>query len=148
LTIPLWLIISFTITVLVTGFALWKGGPPERLTGAFLFISAQITFLVADRRWMDVQFAVMCIDIFAFALFVFLALFADRWWTLWSAGLQGLGVVIHLAFWAQHKVISLVYSTALNLIGYAIFLTLVIGTISRIRRRRGSAGRLDGPKPA
>ncbi|NBB14550.1 hypothetical protein GVN21_04145 [Caulobacter sp. SLTY] len=135
MTIPLWLIVSFGIAVLVNGFAVWKGGPPERLTGIFLFVSAQITFLVADRRWMDVQFAVMCIDILAFGLFVALALFADRWWTLWTAGLQGLGVVIHLAFWAQQKVISLVYATALNLIGYAIFLTLVIGTIAHIRRK-------------
>ncbi|MBX3479042.1 MAG: hypothetical protein KF842_01435 [Caulobacter sp.] len=136
MSIPVWFAVSFSVTALATGFAVWKGGPPERATGVFLFLATQATFLIADRRWIDVQFAVLALDVAALILLGALALFADRWWPMWTAGLQGLAVIIHLAFWMQHKVISLVYSIALNIIGYAVLLTLVIGTVSYIRRRK------------
>ncbi|MDB5468716.1 MAG: hypothetical protein JWR84_276 [Caulobacter sp.] len=133
---PLWLIISFSITAAVTGLAVLKGGPPERLCGAFLFVACQVTYLIPDRRWIDVQFAVMILDVFVLLVFVALALRADRWWPLWMSGLQGLAVIIHLAFWAQHRVISLTYSIALNIIGYAVLIPLLLGTLAYMQRRR------------
>lgn len=133
---PSWIILNFGFTFLVTGFAAWKGGPPERVAAWFLLIATILTFILPDRRWMDVQFAIMWLDILAFGLFVGLALFADRWWPLWTAGFQGICVIIHLAFWAQNKVMSLAYMTGLNIIGYAVLVTLGLGTIAHMRRQR------------
>ena len=135
-SLPLWFIANFATAFLVCGFAMWRGGPPERLAGLFLLVANVLTFILPDRRWNDVQFNVMWLDIVAFLLFIALALLADRWWTLWLAGLQGLCVMLHLAFWAQMKITSLVYSTGLNIIGYAVFATLLTGTISYVRRER------------
>lgn len=139
--IPLWKMIAFSFTTGVVLFALWKGGPPERAVAVLLFIGTRITPLIPDRRWIDVQTAMLLVDIAAFVLLTGLALWVDRWWLMWTAGLQGLAVVVHLAFWAQQKVISLVYITALNMLGYAVFVTLLIGTVTYMqRRRRLSAG--------
>ncbi len=144
MNIAIWQIISFSVTFAVSGLALFRGGIPERFVGGFLLVGSIVTYLIADRRWMDVQFAIMWLDIAGFLVLCAVALLADRWWPLWAAGLQGLCVAIHLAFWAQHRVISLTYMTALNIIGYAVFLALAAGTVAHMRRRRlTSAG--QGP---
>jgi hypothetical protein len=135
-SLPLWFIANFGTAFLVCGFAMWRGGGPERVAGLFLLTANILTFILPDRRWNDVQFNVMWLDIIAFGLFIVLALLADRWWTMWLAGFQGLCVLLHLAFWAQMKITSLVYSTGLNIIGYAVFATLLIGTIAHVRRQR------------
>lgn len=136
--LPLWFIFNFGIAFLVCGFAMWRGGKPERLAGALFLAFSIVTFLLPDRRWMDVQYAVMWLDIVFWLVLVALALFADRWWTLWMAGLQGVGVLLHLAFWAQMKVTSLAYSVGLNLVGHTLLVAILIGTVSYIRRQNRS----------
>lgn len=133
--LPLWFIINFGAAFLVTGFAMWRGGRPERFAGALFLLVTIVTFLLPDRRWMDVQYAVMWLDIGYWLTLVGLALIADRWWTLWMAGLQGVGVLLHLAFWAQMKITSLAYSIGLNLVGHTLLVALLIGTISYMRRQ-------------
>jgi hypothetical protein len=139
-SLPLWFIFNFSITFLVTGFAMWRGGGPERLAGLFLLVATITTFLLPDRRWTDVQFGMMWLDIFSFVVLILLALFADRWWTLFAAGVQGLSVMLHLAFWAQMKITSFVYATGLNIVGHLLLVTLLVGTTSYVlRQRRGTA---------
>ncbi|MDO9338719.1 MAG: hypothetical protein Q7T61_20195 [Caulobacter sp.] len=139
MSIPLWFIFNFGATFLVTGFAMWRGGGPERVVGLLLLGITITTFLLPDRRWMDVQYGVMWLDIAFFASLVVLALLADRWWTLIIAALQGVCVLLHLAFWAQMKITSLVYSVGLNLIGHMLLITLLVGTISHMLRKRREA---------
>lgn len=136
--LPLWFIANFSIAFLVTGFAMWRGGRPERFAGALFLAITIATFLLPDRRWMDVQYAIMWLDIGYWVILVGLALIADRWWTLWMAGLQGVGVLLHLAFWAQMQITSLAYSIGLNLVGYTLLTSLLIGTVSYIRRQNRS----------
>lgn len=133
--LPLWFIVNFSLAFLVCGFAMWRGGGPERLAGALFLAISIVTFLLPDRRWMDVQYTIMWLDIAYWLILVGLALLADRWWTLWMAGFQGVGVLLHLAFWAQMKITSLAYSIGLNVVGYALMVAILIGTISYIRRQ-------------
>lgn len=141
--LPLWFIINFSLAFLVCGFAMWRGGRPERFAGALFLAISIITFLLPDRRWMDVQYTIMWLDIGYWLVLVGLALVADRWWTLWMAGLQGVGVLLHLAFWAQMKITSLAYSTGLNMVGYTLMIPLLVGTITYMRRQ----GRLELTTP-
>lgn len=134
--LPLWFVANFGTAFLVCGYAMLRGGGPEKLVGIFLLGANILTFVIPDRRWNDVQFGVMALDIVAFVLFVALAMVVDRWWTLFLAGFQGLCVLLHLAFWAQMRITSFVYSTGLNLIGYAVFATLLAGTVAHARRLR------------
>ncbi len=135
MSLPLWFIFNFGVTFLVTGFAMWKGGRPERFAGLFMLVTTIAAFLLPDRRWSDVQFAVMWLDTFQFVVFVGLALYADRWWPMFSAAVQGICVLLHLAFWAQMKITSFVYMTGLNIVGHILLLTLLIGTVSYLRRQ-------------
>lgn len=136
MSLPLWFIFNFGVTFLVTGFAMWKGGQPERVAGLFILVTTILTFLLPDRRWNDVQHAVMWLDITCFVVLVSFALFADRWWPLFTAAAQGLTVLLHLAFWAQMKITSYVYMTGLNIVGHVLMLTLLCGTISYVLRQR------------
>lgn len=134
--LPIWFIFNFGVAFLVTGYAMWQGGRPERFAGALFLAVTIVTFILPDRRWIDVQYAVMWLDIAYWVILVGLALVADRWWTLWMAGFQGLCVLLHLAFWAQMKITSFVYSTGLNIVGHMLLITLLIGTITYMRRQR------------
>lgn len=136
MALPLWFIFNFSVTFLVTGLAMWKGGRPERFAGLFILATTIATFLLPDRRWSDVQFAVLWLDSFQFLVYVILALTADRWWPLFAAAVQGLSVLLHLAFWAQMKITSYVYMTGLNIVGHMLLLTLLCGTISYVLRKR------------
>ncbi len=138
MSLPLWFIFNFGVTFLVTGFAMWKGGRPEQGAGLFILLATIVTFLLPDRRWSDVQFGIMWLDIFSFAVLLTLALLADRWWPMFAAGVQGLSVLLHLAFWAQMKVTSYVYMTGLNIIGHMLLLTLLVGTVSHVLRQQRS----------
>jgi hypothetical protein len=135
-SLPLWFIFNFGITFLVTGFAMWKGGRTEQLAGLFILVATILTFLLPDRRWNDVQFGMMWMDIISFVILIGFALFADRWWTLFAAAVQGLSVLLHLAFWAQMKITSYVYMTGVNIVGHMLLLTLLCGTISYVLRKR------------
>jgi hypothetical protein len=128
--------IGLAFTALVSLGAIWKGGPPERLAGVAMLAATLISTQLADQRWIEPQWALMAIDVFMLALLVALALFADRWWPLWAAALQLLAFVIHLAFAAQERVISLAYMIALNVIGYTVIIALGAGTVAHMERRR------------
>lgn len=138
MSLPLWFIFNFSVMFLVTGLAMWKGGRTEQAAGAFIFLATITTFILPDRRWGDVQFGMMWMDIISFLILVVFALRADRWWTMFAAAVQGLSVLLHLAFWAQMEITSYVYMTGLNIVGHLLLLTLLSGTISYIlRQRRG-----------
>lgn len=140
MSLPLWFIFNFSVTFLVTGFAMWRGGGPERVVGLLVLVCTILTFVLPDRRWNDVQYSMMFLDIVFFLVLIGLALLADRWWTLFAAAVQGLAVMLHLAFWAQMKITSLVYTTGINIVGHMLLLTILVGTISHVRREgRGAA---------
>lgn len=136
MSLPLWFIFNFSVTFLVTGLAMWKGGRPERFAGLFILVTTIATFLLPDRRWADVQFSVLWLDSFQFVVYVILALTADRWWPLFAAAVQGLSVLLHLAFWAQMKITSYVYMTGLNIVGHLLLISLLCGTIAYMLREK------------
>jgi len=127
-------IIGFAFAAAVCLTAVLKGGWPEKVTGVLFMVGTLVSSQSADYRWIEPQYAIMVIDGTMFLYLVGLSLLADRWWPLFAAGFQLLGLVIHLAFAAQERVISLAYMTALIGIGYAVFAALGVGAISHWRR--------------
>ena len=141
--IPYWRIIAFSFVLIVTVGAMWKGGRPEKLAGLVMLGAVTLSSVSSDYRWLNVQYKILLIDTVMMAFLVFLALRADRWWPLFGAGFEGMGLLIHLAFAAQHKVMSIVYVTALNLIGYMVIATLAAGTLAHMARRRRARKEVD-----
>ncbi len=71
---------SFFLTV---GFSFLKGGAPERSAAAVLFFGLFATIYMQGpiaARFMDFDFGVFVVDSAMLALFIFLALFAERFW--------------------------------------------------------------------
>jgi hypothetical protein len=134
----LWRLAPFAFVLVVTIGALWKGGRPERLAGAVMLAAALLSALTPDRRWIEVQYFTLGIDATMMVFLVALALTTDRWWPSFAAGFEGLGLLIHLAFAAQPKVMSVVYVTGLNIVGWLVFASLGLGVLAVIGRRRAA----------
>src|SRR5204863_224878 len=69
--------------VLVCGFALWKGGWPERITALTSLIASRASALAENlTNWVDPQWGVFGIDAAFFALLLIMALRTNRTWLL------------------------------------------------------------------
>ncbi|HEY3696899.1 hypothetical protein [Phenylobacterium sp.] len=124
----------------ISGYALWRGGPPERLAAAANLAAWLITLLVQNRRdWFDAQWGILSVDIVFLGVLVWLALTRNGAWLLFAAAFQLLGVVTHLAIVADAKVRSLAYLRSLTIWSYLILAALGVGTLLADRRRRRTA---------
>jgi hypothetical protein len=136
LDVPLWRFIAYGFVLLVTLSAIWKGGPPERIAGVVMLSAVMLSSISSDYRWISVQYRILLIDGTMMLLLLILALRSDRWWPSFATGFQGLGLLIHLAFALQQKAMSVVYVTALNIIGYLVIASLGVGVIAHVMRQR------------
>lgn len=81
--------------VIVGGWALWRGGPPERRGAAIMLLSWFITPLVDNHH--GFRYGMMLVDALTDAGYVVLSLRWRRVWTLLIAAFQLNGVLTHFA---------------------------------------------------
>jgi hypothetical protein len=132
----------WTLLALGSLYTFWRGGAPERVGMAILVIGSILSTLslrAMPVRFHDVEMGVFIVDIVALLLFVGLALAADRYWPLWVAGLQLVGVASHVLRLADADVIPWAYAITQSLWGYPILLAMVIGA-ARHRKRLTTLG--------
>jgi hypothetical protein len=127
-----------------SAYALWKGGPPERLgisiAIAASFLSALVVSHDVQVRYQGVETGLFLVDLAALAAFAALALWADRFWPLWITGIHLVGVATHTAKLLSPDVVPRVYSWVQGLWAYPILLLIVIGAARhRIRVARFGA---------
>ena len=111
------------------GFALWRGGRPERVAaGACLvaWVATRLAYNYGDR--IDTQWGILAVDIGFLAVLIWLALTTDRLWLLFAAAFQLLGVAIHLAITLDRAIRAVAYIQALIIWSYLVLLSLAIGT--------------------
>src|SRR5690606_5524524 len=119
-------LIGLTVTVFVCGYALIRGGPDERLTGAVLLVAYLAAPYLQNRvDWQAPQYGLMVSDVLLAGYFVWLALRSDRYWPIWAAGVQLLTLFAWLAFVFEPGVRALMI--VFNLIGYLILGALLVG---------------------
>ncbi len=136
----------YAIQVAASGYALLRGGAPERLTGLALLVAALSTGFV--QRTIPILFAgvesgVMIVDLILLAVLIAITLKADRFWPAWATALHALGTGAHLARAISPDVIRLVYAVLSAAWSYPIVLLLVIGTVRHSRRIRAHGSDLD-----
>lgn len=125
------------------GYAIWKGGRPERIFGwALLFGWTVSPFLINTRDWLDPQWAVAVVDISLLGLLLWFAFTSDRWWPMLAAAFHGLGVMMHLTMLIDPRVPPWSYRTAAAIWSYLLLAALVIGTAVEARQ----TPRLDDPE--
>ena len=129
--------IFLAILVLCLGYAILRGGAPERLCAA-IFVMAYILSTIAQSgpavRFEWVEVGVFAVDLAVLLALLVLAMRANRFWTLWVAALQIIGTAGHGVKLADPDVMRSGYAIALALWAYPQLLLLVIGTWNHRRR--------------
>ena len=146
-------VIIFNILLLLaSGYALWRGGMPERIVGLSLLIAGGLTRLAYApfaERFVSVDWGVLAVDLGLLAILLGVALHADRFWTLWLAAFHLLGTGGHLVRSLDHGIEPIAYAILLASWSYPMILLLVIGTARHARRRkRGQERDWSGHAPA
>lgn len=124
-TLPAW----FPIVVIggVCAAALLKGRTEERVAaGAFLVCAVAAPF-IKDYSW-GTQWSIFGLDVAYLALLVVMALRSPRYWPLWAAGFQVLGVVTHAASIIDPTLPRWAYITAGVIWTYLVLSAIAVGT--------------------
>lgn len=124
------------------GFALWRGGRPERIFGLVLVIAWTVSpFLLNTDDWIDPQWAEAVVDLIVLGVLFWLALTSDRYWPMWATAFHGVGVLMHLTMLVDPRVPPWAYRTASAIWSYAVLFALVIGTALEVRKGKEPAPR-------
>ncbi|HEV2570021.1 hypothetical protein [Sphingomonas sp.] len=131
------------LLLLASGYAVWRGGAPERIVGVSLLLAGLLTRLAYQPfavRFVAVDWGVLAIDLALLAILLAVALYADRFWPLWLAAFHALGTGAHLVRGLDYRIEPVAYAILLAAWSYPMILLLVIGTARHARRKR------DGPE--
>lgn len=133
--------IWFVFMILTCGYALWRGGGPERLVSVACIVAWLASALTYNyQSWVDPQWVVLGVDIALLTLLLALAASTNRNWTLFSAAFQLLAVVIHVAIIVDPEVRGRPYVQGLVIWSYLNQIALAVGTrIEVVGRRRRAA---------
>jgi hypothetical protein len=121
----------FWITLAAAGgYALWRGGGPER-TVAILLVLATVATIVARPSgplFSDVETGVLLVDAGLFLGLLAVAVRAERFWPLWMTALQGIAVAGHGAKAVNPHVIPFTYAVLLAFWAYPMMALLAAAT--------------------
>ena len=118
-------------------YALWRGGPDERLVAVTCLAGTAATLLAVSplhQRYTGVEEGLMLVDLAVLAGFVVVALRSDRFWPLWVAGLQLTTAIGHLLKGVDQELLPRAYGAALQFWSYPILIILAVGAYRHHRR--------------
>ncbi len=136
----------YAIQVVASGYALLRGGAPERLTGLALLLAAVSTSILQwdiPSLFSGLEVGVMIVDLLLLVVLIAITLHADRFWPAWVTALHALGLGAHLTKVISPDLIRLVYAVLAAAWSYPIVLVLVIGTVRHSRRIEARGWDLD-----
>ena len=127
----LWALAYNIVLLLCCGYALWRGGGPERLGAAMMFAGSMLSWAALDYSGTfhaSVETGIFAVDVALLVGLGAIALFSDRFWPLWATGFHLVGVLTHGAVLAGTEVAPLAYAHALGLWSYLTLFSLAAGT--------------------
>jgi hypothetical protein len=123
--------------VLACGYALWRGGRPERLVAVAAVVAAVLTGVTPHAYGPhQTLWEVFAIDAALLALLIWLAMTTNRWWLLFAAAFQLLPLAVHVAILFDGSVRGWAYRSGLVIFNYLLLLSLAVGTYLHARWRR------------
>jgi hypothetical protein len=127
------------LLALVLGYALLKGGAPERLA-ALIIIAASVstvaTWAPAHLRYSSVEVGIFLTDFIMMLALVALALKAERFWTLWVAAFQVMQFASHIPEILVPDLLPVTYKVVISIWSYPMLILLAIGTYRHTLRVR------------
>lgn len=123
--------------VLGIAYAAVRGGAPERVGAAILFIGNVLTILVASP-WRDqfdrVETGIALVDALVLVGLVLLMMKANRVWPVWMTSVHGLGLLSHIPILLGPLVVPQAYTILQGLWGWPM-IALLIGATRHHRLR-------------
>jgi hypothetical protein len=139
---------AFLLTVAFFALSIaisWRlGGDPER-RGAqvvlMLLILGLLRTIILGTKLSELDVAGLVLDTCAMAAFVWIALFAWRFWPLWASALQLLAVMAHVTRAFDIPIHPIVYAILRTVPTYMLPLILLIATIRyrQVMRKNGKS---------
>lgn len=135
------LIAQDILAVVLLIAALRWGGAPERAVAAAWFLIFQAFTLLRNLFWpgqvqlLDIDLYLASKDVIACVVFVLIALYANRNYTLWIAAMQLLATSAHVARGMVESIAPVAYVVMVAAPGWLQLLFLAIGLVRHIRRK-------------
>lgn len=137
-------IIAMSLLTLVTVYAMRKGGSPER-AAALILVGLPLADLIYHALsgeqgiYHSVDIVHAGIDLVALVAIVWLALIADRFWTLWLGALQLIATLSHVIRALEVEMYPIVYAIIIRGPFWGQMFLVALGTWLYARRRRRAA---------
>lgn len=113
------------------GYALWKGGRPERavaLTFILMIGADPFVHSLTPATYVDLDPGHFIIDFVGWAVLLYVALRALRLWPLWVSSLQTISLIAHVIKLLNYSIHPLVYAIMQVSSSYLLLTVLTIGT--------------------
>lgn len=139
-------VLAMSLLALVTVYAVRRGGRPERSAAAVL-VGIQVVDLLyhtlsgEQGSYHAVDLVHAAIDLAALAAIVWLAIRADRFWTLWLGALQLIAVLAHLIRLLEVGMHPVAYAIFIRGPFWGQMILVALGTWLHARRKRQAAER-------
>ena len=136
-------IIIFNLLLLGScGYAILRGGAPERITGWLLLAATVLTPLAARGlavRYVQAEVGIFVVDLALLVALVVVALKADRFWPLVLAAMQLDTTAVHILKLVDADLIRITYALMIAMWSYPMQIILAVATL-RHRRRLAQFG--------
>lgn len=113
------------------GYALTRGGAPERIAAATLLGGVVLTALAAPpstAEFRTPEVGIAFVDLMVFVAFAMLTLRANREWPLWISSMQGIAVLCHLPILFTPDILPEAYVMMQGLWAWPMVMILIVGT--------------------
>jgi hypothetical protein len=130
--------VVFNILLFVScGFALFRGGKPERIGALLLATAAILSGIVVqwDQAYRHTEWGVFAIDLALLLGLLILALKANRYWPLWLTSFQLVTIWSHLAVGMFATTMPLAYAIASMAWSYPMLIMLAFAARRHHQRR-------------
>ena len=119
----------FVLTIALVSVVAARGRGLERWSAIVLVLASLVSPLVQKTGFVSLEVGIMLVDMMVLIFLVTISLVSDKFWPLWAAGFELVGVVVHLARLTKSDVWFFAYSNAEIFWAYPVYLTLMIGAV-------------------
>lgn len=123
----------------VSAYAIFGGGTPERIMGGMLLAATAAGLALEHPAGFDfyqVAIATLMVDSVLLAGMVAVALKANRYWTLWIAGIHATTLATHLVKLLNPQLLPAVYHLTAAISSFPVMCILVTATVRHRARAR------------
>jgi len=128
-----------TLLILCCSYGLIRGGRPERFAVIIVMVGFFLTIAVAapvSERFSHVEVSIFLVDTAMLASFFYLALNAERFWTIWLCAMQSIQVLTHLPIMVIPELLPQAYGAVAAIWAYPMLIVLAVGTYRHQQRLR------------